>query len=138
MKRVHVVAAAIFSGDRLLIARRSPTKAQGGYWEFPGGKVEGEESEIVALVREINEELGINDLKVLEHVTTDSHRYNEIFVVLSVFACATAQRPTRMISHDMVEWVGRERLEQLNWAPADVVAVQRLRESWDRYLALLS
>ena len=57
---VHVVAAVILDQDkRVLIAQRPAEKHQGGLWEFPGGKVEPEESVKEALCRELEEELGI-------------------------------------------------------------------------------
>ena len=60
MKRVHVAAAVIRdSSGKILIARRADTQHQGGLWEFPGGKVEADESVETALDRELQEELGI-------------------------------------------------------------------------------
>ena len=60
MKRVHVAAAVIRdSNGKILIARRADTQHQGGLWEFPGGKVEDDESVETALARELHEELGI-------------------------------------------------------------------------------
>lgn len=60
MKRVHVAAAVIRdAAGKILIARRADTQHQGGLWEFPGGKVEADESVETALARELHEELGI-------------------------------------------------------------------------------
>ncbi|PTT03442.1 NUDIX domain-containing protein, partial [Pseudomonas sp. HMWF006] len=60
MKRVHVAAAVIRDDSgKVLIARRADTQHQGGLWEFPGGKVEADESVETALARELHEELGI-------------------------------------------------------------------------------
>ncbi len=60
MKRVHVAAAVIRDDSgKILIARRADTQHQGGLWEFPGGKVEADESVETALARELHEELGI-------------------------------------------------------------------------------
>lgn len=60
MKRVHVAAAVIRDGSgQILIARRADSQHQGGLWEFPGGKVEADESVETALARELHEELGI-------------------------------------------------------------------------------
>jgi 8-oxo-dGTP diphosphatase len=61
MKRIHIVAAIIFSQDKsqLFITKRPDHLHQGGYWEFPGGKVESGESVEQAIVRELYEEIGI-------------------------------------------------------------------------------
>lgn len=61
MKRIHIVAAIIFNQDKseLFITKRPEHLHKGGYWEFPGGKVETGESVEQAMVRELNEEIGI-------------------------------------------------------------------------------
>lgn len=61
MSRVHVVAGIIFSDDgkEVLISKRPDHLHKGGFWEFPGGKVEAQESEVQALQRELKEELGL-------------------------------------------------------------------------------
>jgi len=60
MKRVHVAVAVIVSASQnILIARRPDDKHQGGLWEFPGGKVEGGETTVQALVRELQEEVAL-------------------------------------------------------------------------------
>ncbi len=59
MTVVHVVAGILLRGDRMLIAERPAGKPYDGYWEFPGGKIEENESAHAALARELHEELGI-------------------------------------------------------------------------------
>lgn len=56
---IHVVAAVIVREGRVLVCRRNRDRADGGLWEFPGGKVEPGERAVEALVREIHEELGV-------------------------------------------------------------------------------
>ena len=57
MRRVS--AAVVEEGGRVLITRRNPNDSLGGYWEFPGGKIEGKETPQECLQREILEELGV-------------------------------------------------------------------------------
>ncbi|MHA2938509.1 8-oxo-dGTP diphosphatase MutT [Vibrio sp. RC27] len=61
MKRVHIVAAIILNPDKsqIFITKRPDHVHKGGFWEFPGGKVEVNESVEQAVVRELNEEIGI-------------------------------------------------------------------------------
>ena len=57
---IEVIAAIIRNNNKTLIARRRPNKHLGGYWEFPGGKIENGETPEECLVREIKEELGVS------------------------------------------------------------------------------
>ena len=79
IRMVLVVAVALFDGQgRVLLAQRPPGKAMAGLWEFPGGKVEVGETPEAALVRELEEELGIEvDVEALEPLTFASHTYLE-------------------------------------------------------------
>jgi len=85
-KRVRVVAAAIVRNGRVLAARRAPDAARGGLWELPGGKVELGESDALALVREIREELGA-DIVVDGFLGEASHDYGDIHITLAAWAC---------------------------------------------------
>lgn len=75
MKRIHIVAAIIFSEDKskIFITKRPDDKHKGGFWEFPGGKVESGESIEQAMIRELNEEVGITVTKqsLFEHLEYD-------------------------------------------------------------------
>lgn len=70
MKRIHIVAGIIFNGDQsqIFITKRPDDKHKGGFWEFPGGKVEAGESIEQALVRELDEELGIESTQISPYV----------------------------------------------------------------------
>ena len=71
---VEVVAGIIYKGDKFLIAQRNLKKAQGGLWEFPGGKLEVGETAAEALKREIKEEFNA-DIEVDEFVGENIHHY---------------------------------------------------------------
>ncbi|CAH0530282.1 8-oxo-dGTP diphosphatase [Allocatenococcus thiocycli] len=75
MKRIHIVAAIIFNQDKsqIFITKRPDDKHKGGFWEFPGGKVEPEESVEQAMIRELEEEVGINvtEQSLFEHLEYD-------------------------------------------------------------------
>ena len=88
MKRVHIVAAVILNEeqDQVFITKRPEKAHKGGFWEFPGGKVELDESAEQALIRELNEEVGIETTELtlfesLNHDYSDKSLYFDFFTV---------------------------------------------------------
>lgn len=126
---LHVVAAVVRDGDQVLACRRAPHKASAGLWEFPGGKVEPDESPADALRREIREELGV-DIAVLDELTTDDTRVGDRVIRLACLrATLTGPRPTHSTDHDRLEWVPVDELASLEWAAPDLPAVRLLARS---------
>ena len=89
MKTLLVSAVALIDKDgRVLLAQRPKGKSMSGLWEFPGGKVETGETPEAALVRELQEELGINTWSsCLAPLTFASHSYEDFHLLMPVFAC---------------------------------------------------
>ena len=89
MNTILVVAAALIDRDgRVLLAQRPPNKSMAGLWEFPGGKVEDGESPENALIRELNEELGIDTWgSCLAPLSFASHSYEGFHLLMPLFAC---------------------------------------------------
>ncbi len=129
-RHVHVVGAAIERDGRILCAQRGPG-AQAGPWEFPGGKVEPDETPEQALRREIQEELGC-DITVGAHVATHTHAYPTITVTLAVYRATLtppyAAEPTPH-EHAALAWLLPHELATKEWAPADIPAVNALAGS---------
>jgi 8-oxo-dGTP diphosphatase len=124
---VQVVAAVFIDGDRVLTCRRLPTRAAGGKWEFPGGKVEPNESAVDALVREIEEELGIGIVvgALLNRTVTAA---DGAVIDLSCYRVESRRAlPTRSRDHDRVEWVSLSAIAELDWAQPDRPMVEKLR-----------
>lgn len=127
-KVMHVVAAAIIRNGRVLAARRGPRMSLASLWEFPGGKTEPHETPQVALAREIREELGCS-IRVGQHINTTRHRYSFGLVVLSTFyAEIDAGEPTPT-EHSELKWCTTGDLAMLDWAPADLPAVESVMAS---------
>lgn len=126
---VTVVGAVITRGERpdeILCARRGPG-SQAGLWEFPGGKIEPGETPEAALVREIAEELGCA-VTVGDEVTTTTHPYDAITVTLTTYWCTVPDDATpHAHEHAEFRWVLADELDQLDWAPADIPAVDLVR-----------
>ena len=107
-KRVEVAAGVIFRPDgRFLLGQRAPDTFYAGYWEFPGGKVEPGESAADALVRELDEELGIR-VHVLRPWITREHLYEHAHVRLHFFEVADWEGELRDHVHSALSW---ERVE---------------------------
>lgn len=123
---LRVVAAVITEHDRVLVCRRRPEKAAGGKWEFPGGKVEADEVDAVALRREVREELGVI-VNVGEVLTIDDTRVGaRVIRLVCLRASLIGPPPTRSVDHDRLQWVSTPDLERLDWAEPDWPVVRLL------------
>ncbi|MCT8140037.1 (deoxy)nucleoside triphosphate pyrophosphohydrolase [Anaerobacillus sp. CMMVII] len=128
MKTVNVVGAVIKNKDgKILCALRSPVMSMPNLWEFPGGKIREGEDPADALVREIQEELGCTICvgKLIEEV---SHQYPAILVNLATYEAEIIEGEPKPLEHEKLAWVKSADLMQLEWAPADVPTVERLRD----------
>lgn len=94
-------------------------------WEFPGGKVEKDEDIHSALIREIDEELGCTI--VTEHLYHEhTHEYETFIITLLCIKARITEGSPAPSEHSKLIWLKRENLASLNWAPADVPAVEAL------------
>lgn len=122
---ITVTAAIIFKGSKILIARKVPEKHMGGFWEFPGGKIEDGEAPENCLKREIKEELSI-DVEVGDFFMENEHHYKEKSILLKAYFCKHLSGEITLNDHDKVEWVEKSELQNFNFAPADVPFVKAL------------
>lgn len=98
-----------------------------GLWEFPGGKIEPDESAREALQREITEELRCT-VVVGDEITTTAYEYDFGVVSLTTFICELVAGSPELTEHTEVRWLAPTELNTLTWAPADVPAVDLIRE----------
>lgn len=131
LKQIVVVGAVIVRDGLILCAQRGPSGALAGMWEFPGGKVEAEETPREALEREITEELGCR-VEVGDELTTTTHEYDFGIVTLTTFYCLLIDGEPRLTEHQAVVWLSPADLLSVHWAPADIPAVELLRASADK------
>jgi 8-oxo-dGTP diphosphatase len=124
-KQIDVVGAVIVSDGLILCAQRGSSGALAGMWEFPGGKIEADETPRRALEREIVEELDCV-VEVGEEVTTTSHEYEFGVVRLTTFYCVLVEGTPTLSEHAAVRWLASSDLLSLEWAPADVPAVEQI------------
>lgn len=126
-KRIDVVGAVIVKNGKVLAVQRGPDKALPGMWEFPGGKIEPAETPEEALSRELSEEL-LCDAEVGEFITTTAYDYPFGTVVLSTYFCELGALEPRLTEHADLLWMDPAELHSLDWAPADIPAVELIQE----------
>ena len=127
---IQVVAAAIFQNDKVLSVQRAEHEKEyvSLKWEFPGGKVEVDESREEALVREIREELSV-DIEVSEFLMTVEHTYSDFHLTMHVFRCVLDQGEITLNEHVALKWLSIDELDQLDWAAADIPVVEFLMQA---------
>lgn len=130
MKIVLVSAVALIDVDgRVLLAQRPDGKSMAGLWEFPGGKVEAGETPEHALIRELEEELGINTWKsCLAPLTFASHAYEDFHLLMPLFACRKWDGIPTPREGQTLEWVRPNALKNYPIPPADIPLIPILRD----------
>lgn len=124
-KIINVVAAAIEKDGKFFCAQRPEGKSLGGFWEFPGGKLENGESPEQALIREIKEELN-SDIEIISYVNEASYDYDFGTVVMKTFHAKLISGNLELLEHQNSTWLLPTQLPTLNWAPVDRPAVELL------------
>ena len=121
MKLLLVVACALVDADRrVLIAQRPEGKAMAGLWEFPGGKVEADETPEAAIIRELEEELGIaTKTACLAPLSFASHNYESFHLLMPLFVCRKWQGTPDAREHAALKWVRPQALRDYPMPPAD-------------------
>ena len=122
-----VVAAIIEADGSFLLTRRLRGTHLAGLWEFPGGKVHDNEAHEQALVRELDEELGVG-ADVGELVFHTTHAYSDRTIALYFYRCRVAGEPRALLGQEM-RWVPRADLPSLDFPPADAALIELLTES---------
>lgn len=125
-KIIKVVAAVIRDGDRIFATQRGYGEFKGG-WEFPGGKIEGEETPQEALVREIKEELE-TDIEVKELIDTIEYDYPTFHLSMDCFWAEIVSGDLVLKEHEAANWLTKETLESVVWLPADVMLIGKIRD----------
>lgn len=125
LKHIKVVGAVIVRDGKILCAQRGKLGQLPMMWEFPGGKIEEAETPKQALEREIREELQCA-IEVGQELTTTVHEYDFATISLTTFFCTLSDGTPRLTEHISVLWLEPSSLHTLQWAPADLPAVDIL------------
>ena len=126
MKTVRVVAAVIRKDDKIFATQRGYGEFKDG-WEFPGGKIEERETPEQALAREIKEELN-TEIQVGKLIDTIEYDYPKFHLSMDCFWCEIMQGGLELKEHEAARWLSKEDLYSVDWLPADVGVVERVKE----------
>lgn len=121
------IGVAVIWNERgqILIDRRRPEGLMGGMWEFPGGKIEANETVQDCIKREIREELAI-EIEVEEHLITIDHAYTHFQVTLNVYHCRYLSGEPQPLVCDEIRWVTLEEINQFPFPEANTEIIRAL------------
>ena len=120
MKTLNVVAAIMEKDDKILIAQRLKGEFA-GLWEFPGGKIEPEESREHAIIREIEEEFDTK-ININKYLTTIEHQYDTFYLIMDCFVCSIKSGDLALHDHMAYKWINPH-VENIDWVPADIKVI---------------
>ncbi len=135
MNPIQVSCLILFHEGKILATQRSAAMDLPGCWEFPGGKVELGESPENCLLREIKEELSL-EIRICGSLTPVVYSYPTKVVRLIPFLATWKGVSLKLTEHAQSQWLGKEELLSLNWAPADLPIVQEVQSKWEDLLGL--
>ena len=126
MKTINVVAAVIISENKVFATQRGYGDFKGG-WEFPGGKIEPNETLEAALVREIKEELEA-EIEVVEYLHTVEYDYPKFHLSMACYICRVKSGNLVLKEHEAAKWLTKDALNSVGWLPADIEVVEKVKE----------
>lgn len=121
----QVAAAIIFNKGKILVTRRAPGEKLAGYWEFPGGKLEGNETPQECIIRELREELGLH-AAAGDVIASSVYEYTGGAIELIAVECAVQNYEIGLTVHDAYEYIQPEALLDLRLAPADIDIAKKI------------
>ena len=125
MKTIQVAAAVIQKEGRIFATQRGYGKWK-GWWEFPGGKIEPGETPEQALKREIKEELN-TVVQVGELADVIEYDYPDCHLTMYCYFCQVFSGTLELLEHESARWLAKGELDTVNWLPADVDFIQKLK-----------
>ena len=130
-KIIRVAAAAIIDQEKglVLAGKRNADRLVGGYWEFPGGKIEKGETPQQTAKREVEEELNAEIIVGPQLGETVRYEYDFGIVELTVFFAKMTAHDFKLVAHSKIEWLPAAQVGELNWAPADAPLIAELAKT---------
>lgn len=128
----HVAAAWIVNDGKVLIARRKKGETHAGFWEFPGGKIEENETPQSCLEREMEEELGLRVRAGRVITESNDHSSHGSFIVMAIEA-EILEGELKLTVHDRAAWVDLQELKSFTLAPADKNLVDKILDHTNKH-----
>ena len=125
MKTIRVVAAIIIEKGKVFATQRGYGEFKDG-WEFPGGKIELGEIPEAAIVREIKEELD-TEIEVVKLLDTVEYDYPQFHLSMDCFICKIKSGDLVLKEHEAAKWLTKENLDSVDWLPADLSLIEKIR-----------
>ncbi|CBK79242.1 8-oxo-dGTP diphosphatase MutT [Coprococcus catus] len=125
MKTIRVVAAIIIEKEKVFATQRGYGEFKDG-WEFPGGKIELGEIPEAAIVREIKEELD-TEIEVVKLLDTVEYDYPQFHLSMDCFICKIKSGDLVLKEHEAAKWLTKENLDSVDWLPADLSLIEKIR-----------
>tara|TARA_Y100000817_G_scaffold108336_1_gene84815 strand:+ start:573 stop:989 length:417 start_codon:yes stop_codon:yes gene_type:complete len=126
---IPVVAGVISKEGKVLLGQRPEGSSLPGVWEFPGGKIEANESPEMALKRELEEELGI-DAQVGPLLLSTTHQYGDVGIIILFFKVDYWKGEPRTHHHNGLRWVTKKEFQEIQLPDANQKVLPRLLESF--------
>ena len=126
MKTIEVVAAVIRDGNKVFATQRGYGEFKDG-WEFPGGKLEPNETPEDALIREIREELD-TEITVGDLIGVIDYDYPNFHLKMYCYFCSISDGNLTLKEHEAAKWVTVDTIDTIDWLPADVTIIPVIKE----------
>ncbi|MBR3563430.1 MAG: (deoxy)nucleoside triphosphate pyrophosphohydrolase [Clostridia bacterium] len=129
MRTVNVAAAVMIRDGKIFATERGYGDYK-DWWEFPGGKIEENESPRDAVSREIVEELGVS-IDVGDRIYVVEYDYPDFHLHMEAFACTITGGEIELREHENALWLDMESIDSVRWLPADEEMIEYLKDNWD-------
>lgn len=120
---IRVTCAIIVHENKTLVVQRSESMKLPLKWEFPGGKIEEDETDEECILREIKEELAI-EIDLVSRLSYSKYQYPNMNILLVPFIAKLAKEDVKLSEHKQHLWLEKENLAELDWAEADLPILQ--------------
>lgn len=126
-KTIEVVAAIIKKNNKYFCAQRKDSGELAKKWEFPGGKIEHNETHEEALTREIHEELNTK-IKVKKYIATVNYEYNSFILIMHCYLCDIIEGELELSEHLDSKWASKNEMLNMDFAAADIPVIKYLKD----------